>query len=247
MTINNKPLYLAGPALVFLSMLPACAGSRIVAPATLSPAPTHYAQRVVVADFEREPDILPANWTTFFGAMARSLREEFQAANMFTSVTQARDLGLEQVAEGTLYATTRLTDFTVVTKVSTGQRVNLMLCMLTLVPCFWHGQLPVANQTITTQLEVAVFDVSGMTPQQVIDPRSGARMMSFDTAGMTPLVRHEYDPMLKVKVGYEREPEDVIAFTRRVAKDVVIQILNHDVEHFASIPGQVAANKSGPR
>lgn len=188
--------------LVTACLFTGCVGSVLDQPTTLQSQPQMAAHRTVLADLEREPDIITENYQPFFAAMARSLREEFQRTNLFGVVSRQRDLGPNPAMDPTVYTVYRIIDFSVVR----------------------DGNLAV-RETVRITFELRVFNVAGRTPVQVTDPRSGSLAYMFDTVGLDPMLTLTHNTSLLAHLGHSN-PEDSVAFSREMAADLVRQMLN---------------------
>lgn len=222
------------PVIAILMLGLGCTRSEVLNPTAPFRSDRNAQVRVVLADLEREPDIITEQYQPFFAAMARTMRKEFPRLGVFATVTHQRDLGPDRARERTLYIVYRVTDFSDVVSSNAGQTVNFVFCCLILIPCVWHGAIKVAYETISMSAELRVYDVTGKAPTQVADPRSGARSYVFDTSGKRPILSREYDLRAEAGIGYN-SGESAIAFSREFAGELAHQLMAGSARDLESI------------
>lgn len=216
---------------LILALGMACAGcvaSSVTNPTSLPRYAGKRQSALVLADLEREPDVVPEIYASFVAAMARTLREEFSQMGRYEEVVLQRDLVEKPADPGTLYALYRITDFSDALQQNIGPAINAAFFWL-VVPIFWHFAIPRAEETVRISAELRIFDISGMKPAEIIDPRTGSRAYSYHTVQLTPLLTQEYEISSVASLGYINA-EEKIAFSREFAADLTHKLLAESVE-----------------
>jgi hypothetical protein len=201
-----------------------CVGSILTTPAPLVEAKTPKPIHVIVADLEREPDIITEDYQPFFAGMARALRAEVNKSNLFSKVTQQRDISGKKTGKDTFFVVYRITNFAAASETRGAYWANFFFAGLLVIPWLWHGLIRMVASTIVIEGEMHIYNASDVEPMEYVDPRNGSASLSFNRQKLERVGRRDFRVQSEAHIGYDDATEQ-LNFNAEWSADLIRKLL----------------------
>jgi hypothetical protein len=193
--------------------------SKIIAPSTSSHFDSSIIKACALSDVQLNKNAIPQEYLPFVAAFSRSVDKRLPQSGLIKNLILEREMSTKGLGSEAYVIHFRVVDFKAFSRI--------------------RGKALFRDKEyVEITVEMFVFNVSNVPIEQIKSTDFDVLVNTYKTTDLMPIIKTSYVLTIKSKVLLSAKPEKIIAFSREMADDLAIQLINKSSSDIISALGK---------